>query len=360
MLRILTSRLLRRAAGAVDRVATVAVTVGTKLPSHEDPLPKAFEERLEFLRGVAARYGAFGDDVLFPTPDLPRPAIRTQRELEPGLARIDLSWKSEYEARLPEFRARYGQTLENEVATARLYTRRRPRPVVILIHGYMMGNHALDERVWPIRWLDRLGFDAAAFVLPFHGQRADARRKGRPEFPGRDPRMANEGFCHSMFDLRALAAFLRARGHPELGLLGISLGGYTAALAATVEPDLAFVIPVIPLASLADYALEQGSFARAKQSEALEYELVDRVHRRVCPLARPPRIARERVLVVGGRADRITPVSHARRLALHFGAPLTTWDGGHLVQLGRGAVFDKVGEFLAKSLGSEPRALRYG
>lgn len=360
MLRSLTSRLLRRAAGAVDRMATVAVTVGTKLPSHEDPLPRGFEERLEFLRGVAARYGEFGDEVLFPAPELPKATFLAQRELKPGLVRTDVSWKSDYEARLPDFRARYGQTLENEMAKARLYTRARPRPVVILIHGYMMGHHALDERVWPIEWLDRLGFDAAAFVLPFHGQRADARRKGRPEFPGRDPRMANEGFCHSVFDLRALAALLRSRGHPALGLLGVSLGGYTAALAATVEPELSFVVPVIPLASLADYALEQGSLARARELEALEYELVDRVHRRVSPLSRAPVIARERVLVVGGRGDRITPVSHARRLALHFGAPLTTWNGGHLVQLGRGAVFDKVGEFLVNSLEPEQRIRRYG
>lgn len=360
MLRSLRSRLLRRAAGAVDRVATVAVQVGTRLPSHEDPLPPGLDERLEFLRSVAARYAALDDDVLFPRPELPRPLAVSRGELRAGLARTDLSWRSEYEARLHDFRARYGRTLENEVANARLYTRGRPRPVVILIHGYMMGHHAFDELVWPIEWLDRLGFDAALFVLPFHGKRAGARRKGRPEFPGRDPRMANEGFCHSVFDLRALAAILRSRGHPALGLLGVSLGGYTSALAATVESELAFVVPVIPLASLADYALHSGSLALGRESEAEEYELVDRVHRRVCPLARAPKIPAERVLVVGGRSDRITPVSHARRLALHFGAPLTTWDGGHLVQLGRGAVFDKVGEFLGNSLALEQCRSRAG
>jgi pimeloyl-ACP methyl ester carboxylesterase len=358
MLRSLSSRLLRRAAGAVDRVATVAVQVGTKLPSHEDPLPPALEARLEFLRGVAARYAELGDDVLFPTPELPRASFRAQGELRPGLMRSDVTWRSDYQASLPDFRARYGRTLENELARARLYTRAHPRPMVILIHGYMMGHHAVDERVWPITWLDRLGFDSALLVLPFHGLRAGARRKGRPEFPGRDPRMANEGFCHSVFDLRALAALLRSRGHPALGLLGVSLGGYTTALAATVESELAFAVPVIPLASLADYALDNGSFAAAPDAEAMEYELVDRVHRRVSPLARAPKIARERVLVVGGHSDRITPVSHARRLAFHFGAPLTTWDGGHLIQIGRGAVFDKVGEFLVNSLPPGSRSAR--
>jgi pimeloyl-ACP methyl ester carboxylesterase len=356
MLRSLTSRLLRHAAGAVDRVATVAVQVGTKLPVHEDPLPDRLEERLHFLRSVAERYAALSQDSLFPLPELPEPASRAQGELGSGLTRTDLSWRSPYVAHLSEFRSRYGQTIENEVAQARLFSRRRPRPVVILIHGYMMGRYALDERIWPIEWLDRMGFDSALFVLPFHGQRADARRKGPPEFPGRDPRMANEGFCHAVYDLRALAMFLRSRGHPALGLLGISLGGYTAALTATVEPGLEFVVPVIPLASLADYALEQGSLGRAPESEAIEYALIERVHQSVSPLARPPLIARDRVLVVGGKADRITPVSHARRLSLHFGAPLTTWTGGHIVQLGRGAVFDKVGEFLRNSVASPPLA----
>jgi predicted alpha/beta hydrolase family esterase len=54
----------------------------------------------------------------------------------------------------------------------------------------------------------------------------------------------------------------------------------------------------------------------------------------------------ERALVIGARADRITPVSHARRIATHLRAPLVTWQGGHLLQFGRGRAFEKVAELL--------------
>jgi hypothetical protein len=54
------------------------------------------------------------------------------------------------------------------------------------------------------------------------------------------------------------------------------------------------------------------------------------------------------MLVVGAKADRITPLRHARRLSTHFRAPLVTFPGGHLFQLGRAAAFDAVAELLAR------------
>jgi pimeloyl-ACP methyl ester carboxylesterase len=63
------------------------------------------------------------------------------------------------------------------------------------------------------------------------------------------------------------------------------------------------------------------------------------VHRIVSPLHRTPVVDRSRMLVMAGRSDRITPMAYARRLAKHFDAPLETWPGGHLLQLGRLEVF---------------------
>ena len=121
----------------------------------------------------------------------------------------------------------------------------------------MGGHHAFEQRVWPVEWLGRLGLDVALFVLPFHGRRADPTRKRPPPFPGSDPRMTNEGFRQTVADLGDLMYWLRARGHPAVGVMGMSLGGYTTALFATVEPELAFAVPIIPLASLADFARDQ-------------------------------------------------------------------------------------------------------
>ncbi len=211
----------------------------------------------------------------------------------------------------------------------------------MLVHGFLSGHFALEQRLWPIDELDRLGFDVALFVLPFHGVRAAPGRQA-PEFPGIDPRFTNEGFRQAVFDLRALVRALYERGHPEVGVLGMSLGGYTAALAATVEPRLAFVVPVIPLACLADFSREQGFLVGSPDEVATLHRLLERVHRVVSPFAGPSRVPRERVLVVGARADRITPIAHARRIARHCGAELFAFRGGHLLQLGRRESFERV------------------
>jgi hypothetical protein len=130
----------------------------------------------------------------------------------------------------------------------------------------------------------------------------------------------------------------------------MSLGGYTAALAATVESKLDFVVPIIPLASLADFAFEQGSLSESPELRAREHALLERTYAVASPLARPPLVPRERVLVLGGKADRITPLSHAKRLARHFDVPLTTFRGGHLLQLGRSDAWTRIAELLRGSI----------
>ncbi len=133
--------------------------------------------------------------------------------------------------------------------------------------------------------------------------------------------------------------------------MGMSLGGYTASLLATIEPGLSFCVPVIPLASLADFAREQGELSDSPALQIEEHAQLERIYRVVSPLERRPLIAPSRTMVVAAKADRITPVGHARKLAAHFGSQLVAWHGGHLLQLGRNAAFRRV-EMLLRELRS--------
>jgi pimeloyl-ACP methyl ester carboxylesterase len=195
----------------------------------------------------------------------------------------------------------------------------------------------------------RRGLDVAIIVLPFHALRAREDRRAPPPFPGSDPRFTNEGFRQAVSDIRALIAWMRSRGTPEVGLMGMSLGGYTTALLATVESGLSFAVPIIPLASIADFARDQGRLGKGSEGAAL-HEALDAATHVVSPFSRPSRIQREdglnRFLVVAGQRDRITPIAHAERLACHFDAPLVRFPGGHLLQFGRKEAFLEVGRFL--------------
>jgi pimeloyl-ACP methyl ester carboxylesterase len=333
-------RLLGAAASTVDR-AFVAAMDRRNAPVHRPSESLSHHARLARLAEIQAEYGAAPADAYFAVPGAARPALRRVRE---GV--FDATWPSAYEPFLPALRDAYLAHAENRTAHARLFLAKEPRPVALLIHGYLAGQWAVEERAWPVGWFRRIGLDVAIPLLPFHALRG--RPDGRaPPFPGADPRFTNEGFRQAVHDLRALIGFLRARGAPEVGVMGMSLGGYTTALLATVEDDLGFAVPIIPLASIADFARDHGRLGRGAETPA-QHRALEAANRVVSPLSRPSRVAKERVLVVAADADRITPASHAERLARHFDAPLVRMHGGHLLQFGRGDAFRAIARMLGR------------
>jgi pimeloyl-ACP methyl ester carboxylesterase len=132
---------------------------------------------------------------------------------------------------------------------------------------------------------------------------------------------------------------------PSVGVMGMSLGGYTTSLLATVERGLEFAAPIIPLASLADFAREQGRLGHGEEARR-QHAALEEANRIVSPFARPSLVPAGRVLIVAAEADRITPPAHAERLARHFAAEIVRFEGGHLLQFGRGDAFRAVGRWL--------------
>jgi hypothetical protein len=175
----------------------------------------------------------------------------------------------------------------------------------------------------------------------------------------------NEGFGQAIFDLRGLSRFLRSRGAPAVGALGMSLGGYTTALWASIAgpEDLGgidFAIAMIPAVSMARLMWRHGEHSpdrvRAVRAGITE-DLLAEVYAVHTPTTRPARLSRDRLFVIGGRGDRITPPEQAEALAAHWGVGARWFDGGHLAQVGRGEVLRDVRRALGK-LGFSGRAFR--
>ncbi|MBX3182867.1 MAG: hypothetical protein KF915_09570 [Polyangiaceae bacterium] len=331
-----------------------------------DAIAQSYPEAERYFRSARSIQPALREVRALPADWAPRGATSLSSGSASGSARaasaapgqvLDLAWPSDYTCYLPALDERYARARENHTASARLFRHvGAPRPAAVLIHGYLGGHFPTEERVWPVRWLFRKGLNVALFVLPFHGVRRAAERRGPPPFPGSDPRMTNEGFRQGMADARDLIGWLRggagAADAPQgpasapVGVMGMSLGGYSTALLATLEPELAFAVPLIPLASLADFARDQGRLGGTEAERRLQHAALARAGRVVSPLERRLVMPRERVLVIGAEADRITPIAHAEQLARHFDAPLESWPGGHLLQLGRSEAFRSVGRLL--------------
>lgn len=347
-------RVLGTAASAVDRAVVVAMQMrGARQHARAEGLPH--EKRIEALDFIYTAYG--GEELIrdpsgfFPRPVAIDPALKSvRRGSSPRSETFDATWPSTFTPYLAAVAERYQSNIENRTARARLYLGEasgKKRPAVIAIHGYMGGQWLLEEAQWPIAWLVRRGLDVALPVLPFHAGRAGARR-GAPPLPSSDPRLTNEGFRQAVADILALARFLRDRGAPHVGVMGMSLGGFTSSLLATVtQGELDFAMPMIPLASVADFAREQGRLGNGEQAKE-QHAALERANWIVSPLARPLAIPKERTIVVAAEHDRITPRAHAKRIADHFGCEMITIPGGHLVQLGRSEAFRALAKMLER------------
>lgn len=311
---------------------------------------KEVASRRGLYEEMGAQYAELDAEAFYAAP----PPIHnvTERPVRrmPGGHVYDLSWSSGYEPRLPSAREPYLRWPSNRLAHVRLLQHdARGVPALIWLHGYRGGPFAIEERMCRARTLFESGLDVALFTLPFHGARAPSMVGVRaPLFPsqGSIPR-TNEGMGQMAWDVRGLMGWLRARGASRVGVAGMSLGGYCAALLGTVERSLDFVIPFIPLADITDAVVShealRGLSIDEEIQEASRQALA--IHR---PLARASVVPGERVLVVGAEQDRITGRPHAERLARHFDGELAWFHGGHLFQFGRSQGFAAIRAFLSK------------
>jgi pimeloyl-ACP methyl ester carboxylesterase len=337
-------------ASRVDRaVERMAISRGESARARSRAEGLGPRERATALRSLADHYHderwLSSPELFFPGPTAASIETTRVRSLEGGEVR-DLSWESGYAPFADEVAALHLREEANRRAHARAFVHTdRRRPAVLFLHGYLGGWHAMEERVWPLSWFYEKGFDAYLTVLPMHGARADGPR---PKFPSSDPRLTIEGFRQAVHDLRSLVTHVLDEGAPAVGAIGMSLGGYTASLLATVEPRLSFVVPFVPLASIADFAAESERFNGVRSQRAEQHALLERVYRVVSPLSRPVLVPKEGRLVIGAHGDRITPPSHAKRLAAHFDSELVLFSGGHLLQVGRAEGFRAVGRMLGR------------
>ena len=282
----------------------------------------------------------------FPAPTLPHAALTALGDGPHGTQVLDVAFPSDYEPFHPLARAIHTASLENGTVHARWWTSGRGRPTIVLLHGWGGGNHWVTMRTFVVPYWLRHGFDVAAFVLPFHGARAPGSGIGSSGalFPSANPLRTNEGFGQAIWDLRQLSLYLRARGASAVGAMGMSLGGYTTSLWASVAgPDdvggLDFAVAMIPAVSMATLMWRHGesSPARLRAAKAgITEELLSEVFAVHAPTTRPVKLPVERLAVIAGKGDRITPPDQAEMLAAHWGVETLWFEGGHLAQVGRG------------------------
>jgi hypothetical protein len=228
-----------------------------------------------------------------------------------------------------------------------------PRGTVLALHGFSMGQPRLDALLlFAAQWFRR-GLDVALLTLPYHGARTPwtARFSGQ-RFAGPDPSAFNEAVRRAVYDVYVVRGWLRERSGGPIGLLGLSLGGYIAALMAGLCDDVDFVVPMVPPVCIGDLAwrfFERSRRRRAGTAPPYSRDELRATYRVHSPLTYALRVPRERVLIVAGRGDRIVPPEHPHALWRHWGEPRIHWfSGSHLAPFGRERIVATVADHLAQ------------
>ena len=228
---------------------------------------------------------------------------------------------------------------ETNRATGLLYRSRTDphAPVAVLSHGWAHEGVRGIELVY-IEPLVRAGFSVALLSHPFHFERAPRGTYSGELMVSGDVVLTVEAFRQAVADLIGLTNWLRDRGNRTVGLIGYSLGGYTAAIAACLRDDFDFVVIGGAGASVVSPILDTGLGVNVREdlswSGMDRRENLERAWGVISPVRLKPLVPKARLLMVSGLYDRIMLRRSVTDLWERWRRPAILWEPqGHYTLL---------------------------
>ena len=333
--------LLVDAKAALDEVL-LAYFVGTARLPNGDEIIRLGEDAARLEQIVKERGWAEHPEKLHATPPPPeRVYVQQARLYGQTYERVSFPSGFTLDASLPGAEIWGQHTHNNQAVGWVLRHPGAPRPWLLCIHGYRMGEAWMDMALFPPSWLhDRLGLNLFMPVLPLHGPRRVGLRSGDQYLDG-NPLDLLYAQIQALWDVRRALAWLRSQEeNPRIGVLGYSLGGYNTGLLVQYERDLDFAIAGIPPTDFAAALWRHIPPAHRDYLAAhgLDVDRYRRLLRPVSPLARPPLLDRDRLYMFAGAADRVVLPDQAVALAKHWQVPVQWYQGAHLTFRGEEVV----------------------
>lgn len=232
-----------------------------------------------------------------------------------------LSWQSPLSTDYPE----------NNTARAVLFETASPgtSPTMILLHALMSASDLGYRRI-AARFTAR-GWNVLFPHLPYHySRRPRGYANGALTITSDLVRNA-ETLRQSVIELRQLLCWSRANGSSRTALLGTSYGGWVASLTMGFEP-VDFAILLQPVADVPHATF--GSPASTMMSGLLRRngihpaDLSRHAHLST-PAMRPPLTPPDRITVIGGTHDRLSPPGSLRSLC-------EAWGGARYLEVTQG------------------------
>ncbi|MEZ0153251.1 MAG: alpha/beta hydrolase family protein, partial [Candidatus Reddybacter sp.] len=207
------------------------------------------------------------------------------------------------------------------------------RPWIVCVHGGAMGGDSTNlYGMQAAKFHHEHGLNVLLPVLPLHGARRTGMMSGAGIIGGY---LTDTVFAMSqvVWDIRQMMNWIRAQGADQIGIYGISLGGYTTGLITQSEPDLACAVAGIPASRLAPML---GRLVEPRMTEGLAergigLNEVEQLFKVISPLAEPPKLTQNKRYIFAGVADRMVSAEHVAELWRHWEKPRIEWyQGSHV------------------------------
>jgi pimeloyl-ACP methyl ester carboxylesterase len=325
--------------------------VSSLLAATVSPVVVAAGRRRADLRAERAQLGFYAELAAerdpvrsFPAPaGLPRVSSRRANPLAERIARgtvYNIAFPSSFTTINPAMRKQWSHWKSNNIVRAQHWRHHDgPRPTLCVIHGFMGSSYLANGRFFSLPWYYRSGYDVLMYTLPFHGRRAEkcSPFSGFGYFAGGLSGFA-EAMAQAVHDFRSIVDHLLHTGVDRIALTGISLGGYTSALVASVDDRLEAVIPNCPVVTpaklfdewfpanqLVRLGLRLSDIGRDELAAGLAYH---------CPLNYQPLLPKDRRMIIVGLGDRMAPPDHAVALWEHWNRCALHWfPGSHVMHV---------------------------
>lgn len=314
----------------------------------------AERDHLAFYADLAA---AKDPESAFPAPtSLPRVASRPANPVAEWVARgnvRNIRFDSSFTAVNPALRKQCAGFVRNNVVHAQHWRHEDgPRPTLCLIHGFMGSAYLFNGLFFSLPWFYRSGYDVLLYTLPFHGRRAEQHSpfSGHGYFAH-----GFAGFCEAMaqavHDFRSVLDYLEHTGVDRIALTGMSLGGYTAALLASVDDRIQAVIPNVPVVTpdrtVDEWFPANKVVALRNWLAGTDSALTDAAQMYSSPLNYRPLPAKERRLIIAGLGDRLAPPEQAEILWKHWDRCAFHWfPGNHVLHVSQPDYLRRMTRFL--------------
>jgi dienelactone hydrolase len=211
------------------------------------------------------------------------------------------------------------------------------RPTVVILHGWNHGGWQSAYYIAVARWLAQRGVNSVFFELPHHGSRRLTGNGEPRNFLSDDLGQGIRAVRQSVSDARQVVRGLRAAGFSNVGLWGISLGGWIAALTLAHEDGLKFAALTTPAARLDEIIAAQPFAAplRARlAAEGLTLADAARTIDFLLPKNQPVRLPHTRIFLASARHDQFVSPASMEELWEHWRRPrIERYAHGHITIL---------------------------